>query len=197
MSLHLDLLRHGETTSGGGFRGRLDDELTASGWQQMRQAVAGDGRWQRVVSSPLKRCAHFAAELAEQHGLQLELEPAFRELDFGNWEGRTAANLMVEHGDDLGRFWNDPYGFTPPGGEPLTRFEARILTALERLADRWAGERVLLVTHGGVMRLLLAEARGLPRQQLLRVEVGHGDLFGLRVGFRDATLWLEETCSRS
>lgn len=197
MSLHLDLLRHGETVSGGGFRGRLDDELTEAGWQQMRQAVGDEGRWQRIISSPLKRCARFATELAERQGLQLEFEPAFSELDFGDWEGRTAAELMVEHGDDLGQFWDDPYGFTPPGGEPLTAFEARVLAALERLADRCAGERVLLVTHGGVMRLLLAEARGLPRRQLLRVEVGHGDLFGLRVGFRDATLWLEETCSHS
>jgi alpha-ribazole phosphatase len=44
-----------------------------------------------------------------------------------------------------------------------------------------AGQRVLLVSHGGVMRLLLARARGLPRQQLLNVEVGHGALFRLQV----------------
>ena len=197
MSLHLDLLRHGETTSGGGFRGRLDDELTETGWQQLRQAVALGGAWQRIVSSPLKRCAHFAIELAERQKLALEFEPAFAELDFGEWEGRTAAQLMVDQSDELGRFWNDPYGFTPPGGEPLLDFEARVLTALERLADRCEGERVLLITHGGVMRLLLAEARGLPRERLLQVEVGHGSLFGLNVGFRDATLWLEETCSPS
>jgi alpha-ribazole phosphatase len=195
MSLYLDLLRHGETVSGGGFRGRLDDELTAEGWRQMRQAIADRGPWQRIVSSPLKRCARFAAELAERQGLQLELEPAFRELDFGEWEGRTAAELSVDHSDELGRFWSDPYGFTPPGGEPLAGFEARIFAALDRLAHRCAGERVLLVTHGGVMRLLLAEARGLPRRHLLQVEVGHGELFGLLAETRDARLWLETTCS--
>jgi len=197
MSLQLDLLRHGETISGGGFRGRLDDELTELGWQQLRQAIAGQPGWQRIVSSPLKRCARFAGELADQLGLALELDPAFRELDFGDWEGRSAAELMVDQSDALGRFWRDPYGFTPPGGEPLQAFEARILTALERLADRCADERVLLVTHAGVMRLLLAEERGLPRGQLLQVEVRHAELVGLRVGFRDATLWLEEACSPS
>ncbi|WP_217477033.1 alpha-ribazole phosphatase family protein [Stutzerimonas stutzeri] len=197
MTLRLDLLRHGETVAGGGFRGRLDDALTATGWQQLRQAVQDAGPWQRIVSSPLLRCAQFAQELAERQQLELEIEPAFRELDFGDWEGRTAAELMVDHSVELGRLWNDPYGFTPPGGEPLVAFEARILTALERLTDRCAGERVLLVTHGGVMRLLLAEARGLPRQQLLQVEVRHADLFGLKIGFRDATLWMEEACSRS
>lgn len=196
MSLYLDLLRHGETVSGGGFRGRLDDALTDTGWQQLRQTVEQAGPWDRIVSSPLRRCADFAAELAAQRGLPLEFEPDLRELDFGEWEGRTAADLMTDHSDALGRFWNDPYGFTPPRGEPVIDFERRILTAIERLTDRCADEHVLLVTHAGVMRLLLAEARGLPRGQLLQVEVRHAGLFGLRVGFSDATLWLEETCSR-
>lgn len=195
MSVYLDLLRHGETESGGGFRGRLDDELTAVGWQQMRAATADQGPWDRIVSSPLRRCAAFATELADQLQLTLQFEPDLRELDFGEWEGRSAADLMVDQSEALGLFWNDPYGFTPPGGEPLVKFEARVLQGLERLIDSCAGERVLLVTHGGVMRLLLAHARGLPREQLLQVEVGHGDLFGLRTGFNDATLWLEERCS--
>ena len=195
MSVHLDLLRHGETESGGGFRGRLDDALTGLGWQQMRAAVADQGPWDRVVSSPLRRCADFAIELAAQQQLTLEFEPDLRELDFGDWEGRSAADLMVDHSEDLGRFWNEPYGFTPPGGEPVAEFEARILGGVERLIDRCSGERVLLVTHGGVMRLLLAQARGWPREQLLQVEVAHGDLFAIRTGFTDATLWLEERCS--
>jgi alpha-ribazole phosphatase len=78
-------------------------------------------------------------------------------------------------------FWADPYAFTPPQGEPVLAFSARVLAAVERLHARYAGERVLLVSHGGVMRLLLARARGLPREQLLNVEVGHGALFALQV----------------
>ncbi|WP_045161156.1 alpha-ribazole phosphatase family protein [Stutzerimonas stutzeri] len=197
MSVQLDMLRHGETLSTGGFRGRLDDELSVAGWQQLRAAVAQGAPWQRIVSSPLRRCKGFAAELAEQRGLPLELEPGLRELDFGEWEGRTAAELMVNQSDDLGRFWRDPYGFTPPGAEPLIEFETRILAAIERITERCASERVLLVTHAGVMRLLLARARGLPRERLLEVEVGHGALFGLRAGFADAALWLEERCNPS
>ncbi len=195
MSVHLDMLRHGETVSGGGFRGRLDDALTEFGWLQMRQAVVGAGPWDRIISSPLRRCAAFAVECAEQRELPLEFERDLRELDFGDWEGRTAAELMVDHSDALGRFWNDPYGFTPPGGERLIDFEARVLTVIERITDRFARERILLITHAGVMRLLLAEARGLPRGQLLQVEVSHGAMCGLKTGFADATLWLEEACS--
>jgi hypothetical protein len=64
MSLHLDLLRHGETELGGGLRGSLDDALTALGWAQMRDAVWRGGPWDRIVSSPLQRCALFAWELS-------------------------------------------------------------------------------------------------------------------------------------
>ncbi|MCQ4287007.1 alpha-ribazole phosphatase family protein [Pseudomonas stutzeri] len=195
MNLHLDMLRHGETVSGGGFRGRLDDALTEAGWQQMRHAVTKAGPWDRIITSPLRRCAAFAVEWSEQCNLPLEFEPDLRELDFGDWEGRTAAGLMVDQSDALGRFWNDPYGYTPPGGERLIEFETRVLTVIERLTDRFAGERILLITHAGVMRLLLAEARGLPRGQLLQIEVSHGGMCGLKTGFADATLWLEEACS--
>lgn len=181
MTLRLDLLRHGETELGGGLRGSLDDALTDTGWAQMRTAVAGSGPWDRIVSSPLQRCARFAEELAGQLALPLHLEADLQELHFGEWEGRSAAQLMETDGESLGLFWANPYAFTPPKGELLTAFSARVLTAVERLHQAYAGERVLLISHGGVMRLLLAQARGLPREQLLQVEVGHGALLTIQV----------------
>jgi alpha-ribazole phosphatase len=181
MILHLDMLRHGETELGGGMRGSLDDALTDTGWAQMRAAVAEAGPWDRIVSSPLQRCARFAEELAERLALPLSLEPGLQELHFGDWEGRSAAQLMETDAEGLGLFWNDPYGFTPPNGEPVIEFSARVLAAVEKLHQAYAGERVLLISHGGVMRLLLANARGLPREQLLQVTVGHGALLAISV----------------
>lgn len=179
MTVYLELLRHGETELGGGLRGSLDDALTATGWAQLRAAVAEAGPWDRLVSSPLQRCSRFAEELAAQHGVPLSLEPDLQELHFGAWEGRSTAELMQTSAEDLGRFWSEPYAFTPPEGEPLLAFEARILRALQRLQARHAGERLLLVTHGGVIRLLLARARGLPRNDLLQISVGHAERYQL------------------
>jgi alpha-ribazole phosphatase len=181
MTLRLDLLRHGETELGGGLRGSLDDALTEIGWQQMRAAVIEQGPWDRLVSSPLQRCARFAEELGVQLGLPVELDKNLQELHFGDWEGQSAAALMETDAEALGLFWADPYSFTPPLGEPVAGFSARVLAAVARLQAAYAGERVLLISHGGVMRLLLAQARGLPREQLLNVEVGHGALFSLSV----------------
>ena len=182
MTLHLDLLRHGETELGGGLRGSLDDALTDTGWAQMRAAVLERGPWDRLVSSPLQRCSRFAEELGTQLGLPVQLDKDLQELHFGTWEGQSAATLMETDAEALGLFWADPYSFTPPEGERVEDFSTRVLAAVGRLHASYAGQRILLISHGGVMRLLLAQARGLPREQLLNVEVGHGALFSLAIG---------------
>jgi alpha-ribazole phosphatase len=182
MTLHLDLLRHGETELGGGLRGSLDDALTDTGWAQMRAAVLERGPWDRLVSSPLQRCSRFAEELGTQLGLPVQLDKNLQELHFGTWEGQSAATLMETDAEALGLFWADPYSFTPPEGERVEDFSTRVLAAVGRLQASYAGQRILLISHGGVMRLLLAQARGLPREQLLSVEVGHGALFSLAIG---------------
>jgi alpha-ribazole phosphatase len=88
---------------------------------------------------------------------------------------------METDAEGLGRFWENPYTFTPPNGEPVLAFSERVLGAVRRIQSAHDGERILLISHGGVMRLLLAQARGLPREQLLQVVVGHGGLFSLNV----------------
>lgn len=185
----IDLLRHGETEQGGGLRGSLDDALTEAGWAQLRQAVTAGERWDRIIASPLQRCARFAEEMAVAGDLPLHLEPRLQELHFGDWEGRTAAQLMKTDAEALGAFWSDPYAFTPPGGERLEDFEARVLAALQYLQEVHGGEHLLLVTHGGVIRLLLARLRGLPREQLLQVSVAHAQR--VRIALDASGRWQE------
>lgn len=189
MSVRLSLLRHGETELGGALRGSLDDALTATGWAQMEAAVQGAGPWHRVISSPLQRCARFAATL----GLPLTLEPRLRELHFGDWEGMTLAQVHKQAPEALGRFWAEPYVHTPPNAEPVARFAERVWATLADLAEQYPGEHVLVVTHGGVMRMLLAAARGLPPDALLQVAVTHGQLS--TVVWRGAELSEVPTCS--
>lgn len=180
MSLHLDLLRHGETTGGSGFRGSTDDALTDKGWAQMHQALSDVAGWDLLISSPLQRCRMFAEQLAAARKVPLRIEADLRELHFGEWEGRNAAEILFADEQALGRFWSDPYGYTPPAAEPLQDFATRVLACVARLSDELAGQRVLLITHGGVIRLLLAQARGLPPAQLLQVDVPHASLLGVR-----------------
>ena len=176
----IELLRHGETALAGSLRGSLDDELTPQGWHQLRQACQRPGAWQHIVSSPLRRCADFAAELGERLNLPVSLDDGLRELHFGEWEGQYPADLMRDHAEQLAAFWQDPYACPPPGGEALADFERRVLGSVRALALRHADGPVLVITHGGVMRLLLARAQGLPRENLLQVQVALAERVMLR-----------------
>lgn len=180
----LDLLRHGETQGGSRLRGRLDDPLTARGWEQMWTAVGKGGRarrWDAIIASPLARCADFARALSGDQGIPLRLEPRFVELDFGDWEGQTTTDLMARDAEALGRFWADPLANTPPGGETLADFASRVLAAWHQLLNQESGERLLVVGHGGVIRVILCQVLGQPLGRLLDLEVGHGTLISLRV----------------
>ncbi|MGF1525699.1 MAG: histidine phosphatase family protein [Candidatus Competibacterales bacterium] len=177
----VDLMRHGEPEGGRRFRGAIDDPLSAKGLAQMRARVGDHCPWGRVVTSPLQRCSAFARELATRHGLGLAEDQDLREESFGRWDGRAVDEVAASEPEALAAFWRDPAGHFPPGGEPLAAFRQRILTAWGRLLDRHGGEHLLLVVHGGVIRVLLAHVLGMPLAHLWRIEVPYAALTRLRV----------------
>ncbi len=177
----IDLLRHGEPEGGVRFRGWVDDPLSAAGWEQMRSAAGETCHWDAVVTSPLRRCAEFAAELAGRHRLPLETDPRFKEMGFGAWEGLTPAEVARNDAARLENFWRDPAAFPPPGGESLAAVQARVAEGWRDLLAKHAGRRVLLVCHGGVIRLVLAEVLGIPLPKLFRLHVPFASLSRIRV----------------
>lgn len=177
----IDLLRHGDTGVNG-FCGSLDVPLTETGWQQMHNTIQENFCWQAILSSPLRRCAEFAKTIAEQHHLPLVLDDRLRELDFGEWEGQRADKLMQTDANGLAQFWTDPWTYTPANGERLVDFELRVRTAWAENCARYIGKRILLITHGGVIRMLLYLARQLSRTELLSINVPHASLHTLHSG---------------
>ena len=167
----IDLLRHGETVGGSRYRGSLDDALTPHGWAAMRAALGEGCDWNRIVSSPLRRCADFARDLATRQALPLAIDARLREIHFGAWEGKTAAELLATDPEAVTRFWNDPVKHPPPGAEDVRALEARVLLAWEELVRRCNGEQVLVVTHGGPLRIILGRVQGLSLAESLQIEV--------------------------
>ena len=167
----VDLLRHGEPAGGQRFRGVLNDPLSPQGWAQMRAAVAQYQAWEAIISSPLTRCAAFAQELAARLERPLEIVADFQELNFGEWEGRTAAEVYANDPQALARFWQDPVAWPIPQAEPVEQFAQRIAKAWETLLTRYSGQHVLLVAHGGVIRMVLRQLLELPIQNIWRIEV--------------------------
>lgn len=177
----IDLLRHGEPEGGVKFRGQIDDPLSAAGWDQMRSAVENAVGWEVVVTSPLRRCAAFAAEVAGHLAIPLESEARLGEIGFGAWEGLTAEQIAAREPEALVRFWHDPARHAPPGGEALADFEKRVAAAWDELLQRHAGRRVLLVCHGGVIRLILARVLDMPRTGLFRLNVPFASTSRVRI----------------
>jgi alpha-ribazole phosphatase len=177
----IDLLRHGEPQGGVRYRGALDDPLSERGWAQMRAAVGQHCPWQTIVSSPLQRCAAFARSLAEQHALPLEIEPGLHEMRFGAWEGRTPTEIMATTPAALERFWRDPLTYPPPEGESLPDCKSRVVAAWQALLARHVGNHVLVVGHGGMIRLVLCHILEIPLQRLWRLEVPYATLSRIRI----------------
>jgi alpha-ribazole phosphatase len=161
----IDLLRHGEPDGGPMFRGSKDDPLSGRGWQQMEAAVTGDDQWDVIVSSPMARCRHFADQLSGRYQIPLHIEEDLREIGFGEWEGLTAGQVQDRYGAHLNRFWQDPISFAPPGGEPLTAFCRRVTRGFDHWQRQLAGEKVLVICHGGVIRMVLASVLGIPLEK--------------------------------
>jgi alpha-ribazole phosphatase/probable phosphoglycerate mutase len=177
----IDLLRHGEPDGGQKFRGSIDDPLSARGWEQMRSAVGAYREWEVIISSPLIRCAAFAQELSERLDRPLSIVPAFSEIGFGVWEGQSVAEVHETDPRALSLFWRDPVAYPIPGGEPVADFDRRISLAWGALLEEYRGRHVLLVTHGGVIRMVLRQLLEMPMRRIWRIEAPFASMSRMRV----------------
>jgi len=176
----IDLLRHGEPIGGTRYRGQLDDALSEKGWQQMWQTVEGMSDWQQIVTSPLLRCSSFAVALGERLQLPVYVEPRFREVGFGEWEGYTRSELEAFNPGQVARFLQDPVNSRPPGAEPLEEFTGRVQAGFDDLLDRFAGQSVLVVAHAGVIRAIMAYVLEVPPSRMYRIHVANAALSRIR-----------------
>ncbi|MCK6507522.1 alpha-ribazole phosphatase family protein [Myxococcota bacterium] len=171
---HLHLLRHGHVDTGGQrlAYGHLDLPLSAEGRQSSRAllALVRDGLppVDRVYGSDLSRCAPLATALGEACGAPVALSPLLREQHMGAWEGRSWAELTAADEDRVQAWWADYLHSRAPGGESLADLAARVDRWWAQEAPTLAGRRVVVVTHIGVIRVLLCRALGLPLDQALR-----------------------------
>jgi len=177
----VDLIRHGMPVGGRRYRGHIDDPLSEEGWQQMWDAVGDHCPWDVIVTSPLRRCAEFAAALAERHDRPVEVETGLKEISFGAWEGRHVRDILAQTPDQVENYWRDPVGHTPPGAESLDEFRDRAVAAWRDVVARHAGHHILIVGHGGLMRTLLTQVLGMPLGSVLRLEVPNAGITRLRL----------------
>lgn len=183
MARRILLARHGAAEGAPrGFLGRTDLPLGAEGRRQAARLaeLVRAHRPARCFASPLRRARETAGIVAESLNLVVEVVPELIEVDFGNWEGRTFAEISAAEPDAARRWaeWDAGFGF--PGGEGLAAFLERVHGAVERLAAEPAGT-VLAVAHGGVVRAALCRLLGLEARSYLAFDVKHGALAAVDV----------------
>ncbi|WP_201316172.1 histidine phosphatase family protein [Dyella sp. EPa41] len=181
----IDLLRHGDTGERS-YRGQLDDALSPLGWTQLRAAIFGRV-WDAIVTSPLRRCSAFASDLASARHVPVRVDPRLAEYHFGDWQGVPIEALAKDQGDALARFWADPVSNPPPGAEPFAAFRQRLCAALDDVAVEAVSQRVLVVTHGGAIRLLRCEVEGRDFADMAGIDVPHASLHTLEWASLSAT----------
>ena len=170
------LVRHGEADWNVERRvqGHSDRPLTQTGFAQA-QALAdqlADEPIDAVYSSDLARAHDTARVIADAHGLRVETLPELRERDFGTWEGLTDDEVFDRFPQARTGSWGD--------AETREELEARIVNAISRIASRHLDGRVLVVTHGGPLRVLIPESfidgddRSIPNCHLIRLAFREG-----------------------
>jgi len=176
----LYLVRHGQVTNhlDGTCNGQKDVDITELGIGQM-EAVADrlrDENLAAVYSSDLIRTRRGGEIIAEAHGLIPEQYSAFRELDFGLWEGLNIDQVEELFPGALNERRMRIVDYRIPEGESIGDLAGRVIPALKEILDAHHGKNVVLVAHGGVNRVILADAMNLDLKNFFSIEQDFGCL---------------------
>ncbi len=161
-------IRHGETAWNVDTRiqGHLNIPLNATGhWQAERlgQALAAENI-SAIYASDLSRAHETAMYVSRASGIPVVPDLGLRERGFGDFEGRTFAEIEIALPDQAERWRKRDPAFAPSGGESLLQVQERVLSAVNRLAKAHPGELIVMVGHGGVMDVLYRAATRLDLQ---------------------------------
>jgi len=159
------LMRHGQTehNASGRLMGHRDVSLDETGLVQARTAASllASRPLRAIYTSDLQRARGTAEAVAGRLGLEPVPCPSLREVDVGEWEGLTRAEIERDYPEVIAALEKEPVRTKRPGGESFGQMESRVWKTLEEIAAAHPGEEVLVVSHGGPMRAVICRVLGL------------------------------------
>ena len=161
----IGLLRHGKTVwnEAGRIQGLQDSPLSSKGAEQVHHwgAFLQNVTIDRILCSDLGRAQETAAIIKQYIGtVPLESTPVLREQSWGEWEGKTLAELKQHHTKELNEQVDLGWKFRPPGGESRQEVLERVLPFVHELPNRFPEEQVLVICHEGVVKTILYHLAG-------------------------------------
>ncbi|HYE40561.1 MAG TPA: histidine phosphatase family protein [Ramlibacter sp.] len=178
------LVRHADHDwVGRGFAGRLPDvSLNVRGREQARELVERLRAQpiDAIYCSPQPRTRQTAQPLAAARSLEIRVDPAFDEVDLGDWQGRTFQEVRDE---EAWRHWLDQRSSArPPGGEAFADVARRATAGLHALVARHPDRYVLVLSHGDVIKAMIASCLGLSLDHLERFDIAPASVSVLAMG---------------
>ncbi len=189
-SYKIHLIRHGltEANEKGLYLGRTDLPLSPTGLadllQKKEEALYPEAK--HFYTSPLMRCKQSLEVLYP--GCAAETVPQLAECDFGDWDGKSAAELKL---DDAFQKWITGASAQIPNGEDAAAFQARVMAAFEGIVEDVMKQNdgdAVICTHGGVIMMIMA-AYALPQADASAWGAEPGCGFTVRVS---PSLWMRE-----
>jgi alpha-ribazole phosphatase len=172
------LIRHGALVEEARHRcyGALDFALSESGRAQMAWAAEYLARepLTAIYTSSLSRAIESARIIAASRSRPIHIAPDLREMNFGDLEGLTYDEIATRHPEIYRQWVNTPTEALFPNGESFSEMRARVLRAFAAIQAETEGHTVAIVTHGGVIRILIAWALQMPDKCLFRLAQDHG-----------------------
>ena len=168
----IHLIRHGEVERPDCYNGHHDVRLTALGeaqYHRLKPRLDAD-RITALYTSDLVRSVRGGEILGPYLGVEPVKVPQFRELNCGEWQGLSLAEIRRDRPDEWAARLADLEHFRAPGGESLRDLAARVLPPFARIVERHRGEEVLVVAHGGVNRVILMDAIKAPLTSFFSID---------------------------
>jgi broad specificity phosphatase PhoE len=195
---HVWIARHGQTVANreGRFCGHAETELTELG---RRQAAALAGRLSDITlaaiyASDSTRALETAAIIAVGRDLVPQVDPALREIHYGEWELEKESVIRKQSPAQYELMRREDPAWQPPGGETMAMVRQRTAAALHRIAGAHRGKHVLVISHGTAIACMLAEVLAMAPTHTLRLETANCGLSRVVVaGSRVGLVQLNET----
>jgi broad specificity phosphatase PhoE len=167
------LIRHGTNPKvGKGLTGWLPGVSLDANGRHQAECLAGqlaEVPIAAVYSSPLERAIETAEPLARKKGLEIIRDPAFGEINFGDWQGKDFAE--IERDPEWRRFNSFRSGIRAPGGELMLDTQARMVGRILALAPEYSGRNVAVFSHADAIKATVSWLLGIPLDFHLRLEI--------------------------
>ncbi len=168
------LVRHAQTQWNVERRmqGKCESELTSLGIEQsfLLSLKLSKVNFSAIYSSPSIRSYKTAKILIEHREKDIFQSDLLREIDFGSWEGRTINDIQVNDTELFFIYKNMPSAFRAPGGETFGEVQERAFKFIDSISEKHFGQKILTVTHGGLIRTVLTKLKGFSLDEVWNIE---------------------------